>query len=65
MKALVLAFALIPLSACGHTELSAPCSTGSGYLFSPAYAGTNDDNCGPMRPVNGPGDIPDVITWTR
>jgi len=50
LRAAIAAAALSALTACGHSELRAPCGTSEAYASLSAYA----DPCGPMRRVNLP-----------
>ena len=49
----VVAAGMSALTACGHSELRAPCSAGEAYASLSAYA----DPCGPMRRVNQDRDL--------
>ena len=52
--------ATLLLAGCGHSEVKAPCSASEGYMSLVSTA----DQCGPMRPVNSPGDTPSATAVT-
>jgi len=54
LRAAIAAAALSALTACGHSELRAPCGASDAYASLSAYA----DPCGPMRRVNDDPNLP-------